>query len=65
MQRAAFKILTREQRKAIFLELVRAQDQGLPVAQSRRDVAGMYGLSQRQLLAVEQEGLEARWPPLD
>ena len=62
---AEFKILTREKRKAIFRELVLAQDNGLAVAHSRQEVAGRYGLSEQQVLAVEQEGVEAQWPPLD
>ena len=65
MQQSEFNDLTEEQRKAIFLELVQAQDGGMPVARSRKDVARRHGLSERQLLAVEREGLEADWPPLD
>jgi hypothetical protein len=43
---------------------VRAQDGGTPVAQSRKEVAGRHGLSERQLLLLEQQGLDGDWPPL-
>lgn len=54
-----------ERRRDIFKALVEAQDQGVSVETSRRDVAGHFGISEAQLRRIEKEGLDNEWPPLD
>ena len=53
-----------DRRKEIFAALVDAQDQEVPVGESRRLIAGRYGLSQSQVRQIEREGLDHGWPPL-
>jgi hypothetical protein len=48
----------------IFQALVEAQDQGMSVAHSRKAVADRFGLTERQIVAIEREGLQKGWPPL-
>ncbi len=57
--------LTEEERKAIFLALVEAQDGKMSVVQSRKAIAGRFEISDRQIRRIEQEGLNATWPPLE
>lgn len=52
-------------RKEIFSALVEAQDQELAVAESRREIAGRFGISDEVLRAIEREGLDNKWPTLD
>jgi hypothetical protein len=63
-QHEANKPLPEDQRKEIFLALVTAQDGAMGVVQSRKEVAARFGLSDRQVRRVEQEGLDGEWPPL-
>jgi hypothetical protein len=56
--------LSEAERKRIFRTLVEAQDHKTPVAQSRRLVATRFRISESQVLAIEQEGLDCTWPPL-
>jgi hypothetical protein len=51
-------------RKEVFLAVVKAQDQGATVAQSRESAVHRFHLSRRMVLAIEREGLDNRWPPL-
>ncbi|HXG10498.1 MAG TPA: hypothetical protein VNK04_12115 [Gemmataceae bacterium] len=51
-------------RKEIFLALVEAQDQRMSVSQSREFISQRYGISERQIREIEEEGLEQQWPPL-
>jgi len=51
-------------RKEIFLALVEAQDRQAGVAESRRLVAGRFGLSEADVRRIEREGLDGLWPPL-
>jgi hypothetical protein len=51
-------------RKEIFLALVETQDQDVGVAKSRQLVAQRFGLSERQVKLIEEEGLDREWPPL-
>jgi hypothetical protein len=55
--------LTDEQRRAVFADLVAAQDEGLAVVASREKVAEQHGLTPAQVQAIEREGLDAGWPP--
>ena len=52
-------------RKEIFSALVEAQDQDMPVAQSQREIARRFGISDEVLRAIEREGLDNGWPPFD
>jgi len=51
-------------RKEIFSALVEAQDLEMPVAESRREIARRFGISDEVLRAIEREGLDNDWPPL-
>jgi hypothetical protein len=53
-----------DRRRAIFAALVEAQDQKVPVGRSREMVAERFGVSVRQVQAIEREGLDNAWPPL-
>ena len=41
-----------------------AQDYGMSVAESRQMVRDHFGLTESQVILIEQEGVEADWPPL-
>lgn len=60
----AEKTLSQEERMAVFLALVEAQDSDQSVAQSRRSVARQFGISEEQVRRIEREGLDGDWPPL-
>jgi hypothetical protein len=51
-------------RREVFLALVEAQDRDLGVAASRQFVAETFGLSERLVRLIEEEGLDREWPPL-
>ncbi|OWK47274.1 hypothetical protein [Fimbriiglobus ruber] len=53
-----------EQRKAIFLALVEAQDKGQSVEESRVTAAKQFEVTETQVKAIEREGLDNEWPPL-
>jgi hypothetical protein len=53
-----------ERRREIFLALVNAQDDGKSVYQSRATIAEQYRVTERQVRAIEREGLDNDWPPL-
>ena len=52
-------------RKEIFSALIEAQDQEMPVAESRREIAHRFGISDEELRAIEREGLDNHWPPFE
>jgi hypothetical protein len=56
--------LPETKRKQIFMALVDAQDQKVPVGKSRQLIAGRYRISESEVQQIEHEGLEANWPPL-
>ena len=56
--------LSESQRKEVFRALVEAQDQGLTVSASRKEVALRFGLSDPRIRQIEEEGLDKEWPPL-
>ncbi len=58
------KTLSLEQRMAVFLALVEAQDGEMTVLQSRKATAERFGLSEQQIRRIEREGLDGNWPPL-
>jgi hypothetical protein len=57
--------MSEERRREIFMALVEAQDQEMPVAQSRQAIAERFGISAEALQQIEREGLDNDWPPLD
>ena len=61
----ADKPLSLEERKAIFLALVEAQDGEMGVVKSRKAIAERFAISDRQVRRIEQEGLDGEWPPLE
>jgi len=56
--------LSQDRRMEVFKALVEAQDGEMGVAQSRKEVAQRFGISDRQLRQIEQEGVDGDWPPL-
>jgi hypothetical protein len=64
-QSGAGKALSTDERKAVFLALVQEQDKGGDPAKARRAVARRFGLREADVRAIEEEGLDAGWPPLD
>ena len=52
-------------RKEIFRLLVKLQDEGLGVGESRETVAMRERLSIEQVKEIERAGIEHKWPPLD
>jgi hypothetical protein len=54
-----------ERRREVFFALVAAQDGGLGVLASREKVASEQGVSAKDLLKIEKEGLQNQWPPLE
>lgn len=51
-------------RKEAFRALVAAQDRGASVAASRREVAELFDLTEDEVRAIEQDGVDKTWPPL-
>jgi hypothetical protein len=58
------KRLSEEERKAVFIALVEAQDAGKGVVLSRKEVAEKFGLTDREVRRIEEEGIDGGWPPL-
>ena len=56
--------LPEQTRKEIFRALVTAQDNEMPVPRSRSLIAKRFGITERQVAAIEREGLDHEWPPL-
>jgi hypothetical protein len=44
--------------------LVTAQDEEMPVEQSRREIAQGFGITETEVVCIEREGLDNEWPPL-
>jgi DNA-directed RNA polymerase sigma subunit (sigma70/sigma32) len=60
------KRLTAQQKKEIFHALVTAQDLGLmTVSQSVQQVSKQFEITEAQLRQIEDEGIDAEWPPLN
>ncbi len=53
-----------EERMQIFKALVEAQDQALNVRQSRKNVADQFGITEKLIKQIEDEGIDHEWPPL-
>ena len=58
------KRLTLQQRQEIFHELVLTQDAVMNVPRSRQIMTEKHDISEQQLKAIEDEGLDNEWPPL-
>src|SRR5438105_15954131 len=58
------KRLTLQQRQEIFHELVLTQDAVMNVPRSRQIITEKHDISEQQLKAIEDEGLDNEWPPL-
>jgi len=58
------KRLTLQQRQEIFHALVLTQDEEPNVARSRQITCEKFDISEQQLRAIEDEGLDKEWPPL-
>jgi hypothetical protein len=56
--------LPEKRRREVFAALVAAQDTGLSIAASRKQVAAEHAITAK-VENIEKEGLEAQWPPLD
>ena len=57
--------VSEERRREIFLALVEAQDDEMPVDLSRKAIAERFGITEEALQHIEREGLDNDWPPLD
>ena len=56
--------LTTEEKMEIFSQLVATQDQVQNVRKSYEVVTVHFSISEEQLRAIEEEGLDNEWPPL-
>lgn len=56
--------LTEASRRAIFADLVAAQDEGAAVRDSRDMTARKHGVGVDDVRRIEQEGIDRQWPPL-
>jgi hypothetical protein len=56
--------LSEDERREIFKLLVTAQDCDMTVAESRQMVVEMHGLTEKQVINIEKEGMAKKWPPL-
>jgi hypothetical protein len=52
-------------RQAAFATLVYIQDRGRSVGAARAETARRYNLTLTQVRAIEREGVDFDWPPLD
>jgi hypothetical protein len=60
------KRLTAQQKKEVFHALVTTQDLGLmTVSQSVQHVSKQFEITEAQLRQIEDEGIDAEWPPLN
>ncbi|MBP3954742.1 hypothetical protein J8F10_05515 [Gemmata sp. G18] len=57
------EVLTLERRRELFVAVVAAQDEGLSVWDSRELIARRFGVDVEVVRAVENEGLNRKWPP--
>jgi hypothetical protein len=62
--RDVWQNLSEDQRREIFRILITGQDLDMSLAESRQMVMEMYRLNEAQVLKIEQEGMDAGWPPL-
>jgi hypothetical protein len=53
-----------EQRMELFQAVVETQDAGVDTVVTRRRIAKRFGVTERAVRRIEEEGLEGEWPPL-
>jgi hypothetical protein len=53
-----------EQRMELFQAVVETQDAGVDKVVTRRRIARRFGVTERAVRRIEEEGLEGEWPPL-
>lgn len=58
------EVLTVDRRRAIFRAVVESQDGGQTIADSRASAAERFAVTEDQVRAIEQEGVDHEWPPL-
>ena len=51
-------------KKEIFLTIVRMQDEGVSVDDSRSQIAAEFRIDLDKVREIESEGLAKNWPPL-
>ena len=51
-------------RREIFFKIVRMQDDGASVNESRTRIAADFGIDVDLVREIETEGIEKKWPPL-
>jgi len=56
--------LTTDEKKEIFSHLVATQDEVQNVRKSYEVVTEHFAISEEQLIAIQEEGLDNEWPPL-
>ena len=56
--------LPEPKRKQIFKALVEAQDQKMSVSKSVQVIASRFRISEADVKQIQEEGLEASWPPI-
>ena len=54
-----------ERRMELFQAVVETQDSGVDTVVTRRRIAKRFGVTERTVRRIEDEGLEGQWPPLD
>ena len=54
-----------ERRMELFQAVVETQDSGVDTVLTRRRIAKQFGVTERTVRRIEDEGLEGQWPPLD
>ncbi len=59
------KRITVTERRTIFQALVRAQDNGESVGESRQHITQRFHVTEYTLRKIEDEGIARQWPPLD
>jgi DNA-directed RNA polymerase sigma subunit (sigma70/sigma32) len=60
------KRLTVKQKKEIFKALVELQDRNqLKISETIQQVAAQFGISEKEVRKIEDEGIEREWPPLE
>ena len=53
-----------ERRMELFQAVVELQDEGLDNVRTRQRVAKRFGVTERDVRRIEEEGLQGEWPPL-
>jgi hypothetical protein len=51
-------------RREIFLKIVRMQDNGVSLDESRTLIAAQFGIDVDHVCEIETEGIAKDWPPL-